>query len=230
MLVSSTEHCDKFKKPQMSYDRFREIINALRPTHEKNDTRSSNWNDYSHMAPEFKVAVEQLSQLAQPLGFSKNNTNISSDDDKCHLRGNSVIKDVGLSKTFQRGSKSGPVAIMAVSLTTGIVLATHFINVGESANVAFKKVLASKYFLNTHLIYRKKVLIFKIYNIRLVAAIGLASNVDNAHFHGLPINVDRQFNNNELLEYITSHSGNLSGTVSHPKQAFQPVSQDEVIR
>ena len=61
-----------------------------------------------------------------------------------------------------------------------------------------------------------------------MAATGLASNVDTANFHGLPINVDRQFNNNDILDYITSHSGHLSGTVSHPKQAFQPVSQDDV--
>ena len=110
-LVSSDAHCDKFRKPQMSYERFIEIIRALKPICETNSARSSNWDDYGDMAPEFKVAVEQLSQLAQSLGFSKDNTNISGDDDKCHLRGSSVIKEVGLSKTFQRGSKSGPVAI-----------------------------------------------------------------------------------------------------------------------
>ena len=130
----------------MPYDRFTEITRALKPIPENNSARSSNWDDYGDMATEFKVAVEQLSQLAQSLGFSKDNTNISGDDDKCHLRGNSVIKEVGLSKTFQRGSKSGPVAIMAVSMTTGIVLAMHYINIGESANIAFKKVLASKFF------------------------------------------------------------------------------------
>ena len=141
----------------MSYERLTEIIRALKPICETNSARSSNWDDYGDMAPEFKVAVEQLSQLAQSLGFSKDNTNISGDDDKCYLRGSSAIKEVGLSKTFQRGSKSGPVAIMAVSMTTGIILAMHYINIGESANVAFKKLLASKFFLDAVIMHRNKV-------------------------------------------------------------------------
>jgi hypothetical protein len=59
------------------------------------------------------------------------------------------------------------------------------------------------------------------YNFKMLAATtGMASNYENLTLTGTSFSVDRQFNNKDMLEYVTSKQGFVSGTISHPKQAF----------
>jgi hypothetical protein len=109
------------RSPLMKLDRFEELLGALGTTRPARDGDS--WElAMDQFEPEVFHAYSRLSELFSKLGYSKADSDVTVDDFKYHLRF-AMFSQMGVARSYHRGSDLGPNIHMAVSSGTHVMQA-----------------------------------------------------------------------------------------------------------
>lgn len=144
--------------------------------------------------PDIISGFRDLASQCRDLVYDKDNTTISLDDEKEHIRSKDVLEK-GLSRKYQRDGNPGPTLYAGVSKNSGVLLSAEFQVLNESTQACTKRAIAM--------------------------AVGNSQDFDSIGLDGAIVSADRGINQPSLLYQLVDKGAKVSGTVPRSRGSDQ---------